>query len=468
MAVKDSEKLLQDLLTYVNKAEVRNQIDKFKEVVTLEKSNLIECWKDGYEALKKKYDNKKEQLDSGEKWDWKKGVDEAWPIIYESLSNFKNVTINSRVSDSNIIVFTSSKNDKRVYDAMKQPSVAFIGKQLGRKLTTAKDEIDAKPGAFLDSKGRPNYQSAAGASDVGLIKTSTVRLHRQGSTVGAGQYTTAMKWIEKTRFFKDFVSSDEYKTLQDKYGPLKLNYVASGTKKRGLKLSPNEDIQIDINTLRENSKKEQTDWKNIKPNLVKAIRDWALKTEIAGKKGSKSIIENTITAITLNVATSFEKQNNLKVDLISKNRKTRKKSKASISKKSDFSPKRRSVAKTRAVGVPQRSKTTRGVSSYPLQLIALLNRDIPNRVRTNMKEPALVNRTGRFSESVRVMDIIETPRGYPSIGYTYQRDPYEVFEMGNGDPRWATRNRDPRKIIDQSIREVASQYALGRFYTRRV
>ena len=63
---------------------------------------------------------------------------------------------------------------------------------------------------------------------------------------------------------------------------------------------------------------------------------------------------------------------------------------------------------------------------------------------------------------------IETPRGYPSIGYTYQRDPYEVFEMGNGDPRWATRNRDPRKIIDQSIREVASQYALGRFYTRRV
>jgi hypothetical protein len=71
MAVKDSEKLLQDLLTYVNKAEVRNQIDKFKEVVTLEKSNLVECWKDGYEALKKKYDNKKEQLDSGEKWDWR-------------------------------------------------------------------------------------------------------------------------------------------------------------------------------------------------------------------------------------------------------------------------------------------------------------------------------------------------------------------------------------------------------------
>ena len=277
-----------------------------------------------------------------------------------------------------------------------------------------------------------------------------------------------MKWIEKTKFFKNFLTSDEYKTLQDKYGPLKLNYVASGTKKRGLIISPNEDIQIDINTVRENSKKEKTDWKKIKPDLVKAIKDWALKSEIAGKKGSKSIIENTVTAITLNVATSFESKKNLKVDLVSKNRKTRKKSKASITKKSNFSPKSKSVAKVRLTGAPQRSKTTRGVSSYPLQLIALLNRDLPNRIRNNMTEPSLVNRTGRFSESVKVTDIIKTPRGYPSIGYTYQRDPYEVFEMGNGDPRWATRNRDPRKLIDRSIREVASQYALGRFYTRRV
>lgn len=466
MAVRDSEKLLENLLNYVNSKNVRDQIDKFQEIVTLEKSNLVECWKDGYNALKKKHKNK--DLNSGETWDWNKGVDDAWPLIQSSLETFRNVTINSRLSNNNTIVFTSPKNDKKVYDAMKQPSVAFIEKQLKRKLTVAQDEIDANPGKFLDNKGKANYQAAAGASDVGLIKSSTVRLHRQGSTVGAGQYITAMKWIEKTKFFKDFLTSGEYTALQDKYGPLKLNYVASGTKKRGLKISPNEEIQIDINTVRENSKKEKTDWKKIKPDLVKAIRDWALKSEIAGKKGSKSIIENTVTAITLNVSTSFEKQNNLKVDLISKNRKTRKKSKASITKKSNSSPKSKNVAKVRLTGAPQRSKTTRGVSSYPLQLIALLNRDLPNRIRNNMTEPALVNRTGRFSESVKVTDIIKTPRGYPSIGYTYQRDPYEVFEMGNGDPRWATRNRDPRKLIDQSIREVASQYALGRFYTRRV
>ena len=85
-----------------------------------------------------------------------------------------------------------------------------------------------------------------------------------------------------------------------------------------------------------------------------------------------------------------------------------------------------------------------------------------------MKAPFLENRTGRFSESVKVTDIIQTPKGHPSIGYTYQKNPYQVFEMGEGDSRWATPERDPRVLIDRSIREIAIKFAIGRFYTRRV
>ena len=83
-----------------------------------------------------------------------------------------------------------------------------------------------------------------------------------------------------------------------------------------------------------------------------------------------------------------------------------------------------------------------------------------------MREPGLVNRTGRFADSVKVTDITQTPQGFPSIGYTYQRDPYEVFEEGSGS-KWANGYRDPRTLIDKSIREIATQFALGRFYTRR-
>ena len=77
-----------------------------------------------------------------------------------------------------------------------------------------------------------------------------------------------------------------------------------------------------------------------------------------------------------------------------------------------------------------------------------------------MGEPALTNRTGQFASSVRPTDIAMTPKGFPSIGYTYQRDPYEVHEKDS--------NFDPRKLIDRSMREIAAEYAIGRFYTRRV
>ena len=103
----------------------------------------------------------------------------------------------------------------------------------------------------------------------------------------------------------------------------------------------------------------------------------------------------------------------------------------------------------------------------PLELLGLLNARLPETVRKNMQEPALVNRTGTFADSVKVTEIQKTPQGFPSIGYTYKRDPYEIFEAGSGNPR-ASVERDPRILIDRSIREVAAQFAIGRFYTRRV
>ena len=54
------------------------------------------------------------------------------------------------------------------------------------------------------------------------------------------------------------------------------------------------------------------------------------------------------------------------------------------------------------------------------------------------------------------------------MGYSYQQDPYQVFEMTRGTPPWATLDRDPRKLIDKSIREIAAQMFTGRLYTRRV
>ena len=110
----------------------------------------------------------------------------------------------------------------------------------------------------------------------------------------------------------------------------------------------------------------------------------------------------------------------------------------------------------------------RGVSSVPLELLGILNDKLPETVRRNMVPPALQDRTGRFASSVKVTEIAQTPKGFPSIGYTYDRDNYEQYEITSGSAQWASEQRDPRKLIDSSIREIAAQTALGRFFTRRV
>ena len=92
-------------------------------------------------------------------------------------------------------------------------------------------------------------------------------------------------------------------------------------------------------------------------------------------------------------------------------------------------------------------------------MIHEFNRRLPTAIIDNMGEPALVNQAGRFAASVRVVDILQTPKGFPSIGYTYQRSPYQTFETGGkqGNP-----DRDPRKLIDRTVRETAAAVCNGK------
>lgn len=127
--------------------------------------------------------------------------------------------------------------------------------------------------------------------------------------------------------------------------------------------------------------------------------------------------------------------------------------------------------KKKSVRLPTVTRTKKkSVSSgfNQLQLIGMLNSKLPEMVRRNMQYPSLQNITGTFSESVRVMNIDTTEKGFPSIAYTYDKLPYQIFEVGMGRAPWATAERDPRKLIDRSIRELATEYMTGRFYTRRV
>lgn len=130
--------------------------------------------------------------------------------------------------------------------------------------------------------------------------------------------------------------------------------------------------------------------------------------------------------------------------------------------------------KSKKAAVKKRSIRKRAVASKrgPGQtqpslfaLIGILNEKLPQTVAGNMGSPRLNNRSGRFAQSVRVVDIARTSQGYPSIGYTYQTSPYQTFEVGR---KQGSSDLDPRRLIDSSIRDIAQGMAFGRFYTRRL
>ena len=84
-----------------------------------------------------------------------------------------------------------------------------------------------------------------------------------------------------------------------------------------------------------------------------------------------------------------------------------------------------------------------------------------------MGPASLVNRTGRFSESAAITGVEQTKQGYLTLVYSYLRSPYDVFDPTLGAKPWNIPSRDPNTIIKKSVRDIAKDLAIGRFYLRR-
>tara|TARA_B100001093_G_C26774535_1_gene991733 strand:+ start:43 stop:1545 length:1503 start_codon:yes stop_codon:yes gene_type:complete len=107
-----------------------------------------------------------------------------------------------------------------------------------------------------------------------------------------------------------------------------------------------------------------------------------------------------------------------------------------------------------------------------LKLTTLINKRLPAEVRRNMGRPALINRTGNFSNSVQLLNINQAKTGLTG-DYTYTRSGggsipgqsgvYQTFENSG---RWPT-GYNPKDLITKSIRNLAVQYTKQRFVQLR-
>ena len=123
---------------------------------------------------------------------------------------------------------------------------------------------------------------------------------------------------------------------------------------------------------------------------------------------------------------------------------------------------KRNASGSKTSGAQKHAATT----SHPLALKEMINAVLPDEILKNMGSPALNNRTGRFRNSAQVTNALVGPRGGVNIEYTYMRNPYETFEPGGA---MGSTQRDPRKLIGNTIKEIAQEIMGKKFIrTRRV
>jgi hypothetical protein len=109
---------------------------------------------------------------------------------------------------------------------------------------------------------------------------------------------------------------------------------------------------------------------------------------------------------------------------------------------------------------PTRLQDTRGRFQSVVNLQALISAQLTAKVVANMREPRLVNRSGRFANSVELKALAyDNRRNTVNAFLSYMKYPYQTFEPGY---KQGSTQRDPRALIVKSVREVASMLTIAR------
>lgn len=408
----------------------------------------------------------------------KKIAKEVWNGYIDSY-NSKN-KYKARLEEGNVVFWQASLNDQ----AIKQPLFDVVIKHLNEK----QYRDFTRQTQFLHKEGTTVGLATADILRQGLSSGITNQQARKGGNLRTGAITDAMinkatkATINKT-FSKQKLSAFRdagEKAIESILNALNIGWesveeigetptsVSGYTKNIVMKgtIGP---------TLLNKPGKEPEDWKNLGPRVAAALTEEFRKDpkiaklidEAASMPPKEKVLRQAAVIIANNIEKRTKKTKNVKID-IKVDRPDKAKSDTSKLKSGKKTKIKRGKLVVGRMALPKLQAPKRKVQQSainPLGIIKILNNQIEAQVLKNMVPPRLENQTGRFAQSVKVVDVVNTGRGFASIGYTYDKYPYQVFETGH---RQGTTERDPRHLIDKSIREIAAEMALGRFYTRRI
>lgn len=438
MAKQNIDNLMKEAVKVASDTWARSGVDKSNQLVTVTDHNLREAFKEAFSKSHQKEFPGKEIPFSDPDAVFRKAGNAARKALIKHLKNPRTGSNLHKDTTKHKVVFTQGRAIRTPFRIMKQAGANYLNKEL--------KEVGAKP---LSDKQHQD------------INLGMQRLH-QGVTVGVARLKKVIDMLEGDELGSKFFSSEIGITFVRKFGDVLAKFEL-------VKVGGKDTIRYvgDVNVLVQRKGKnfagsDHNDWKKVSEHLNKALAKWLKSKDIARIPGSKTVEQESIELTEMRVMQQLTKGAFVKAITPIKNAK-------STSKKGSSKKRSNKVSSDKNVKARVAAKVTvgslGGSAAAPLALVALINKQLPNVLAKNMVEPRLVNQTGTFLNSVEATDMVFTRKGFPSIGYTYDKFPYQTFEVGFNQ---GSLQRDPRKLIDTSIREIAAQFAIGRIYTRRL
>lgn len=331
------------------------------------------------------------------------------------------------------------------------------------------DNIKRKVGVLFNELSGKDSQLVTGRVNKGQKRKDAVGEHighgEFGHAVSTTKVFAAESVLKTSTSINKYSSSDSYKKLETAITQYKKRMKINLDTKHYQEVSPRGGLRKEYTAILSSQDAQENLKDSVNEKAALSELRKSVKEEykfLLHQEGSDTLYEATEDHLNSKLASA-------KSATFKGKRKPKRFSKTSgKGRKSKQVEIKNSVQIISGVGAVKAKRTkapVRGIASNPLALIAEFNKRLPNALAKNMQSPALNYRTGRFASSVRVTDVVITPQGFPSFGYTYGKNPYQTFEPGfaQGDI-----DRDPRKLINKTMREIAADFAIGRFFTRRV
>lgn len=450
MAKRNVQSLLDKIIAESQKdSKVRAEVNKKVHVYTVDLKTL---WKEVVDQLEGKYARKGGQrlsLSPEEVKQIKKASIDYFnnikkEVYTESSGAFKVDTLFSGPTSFRVRIESVSGNAsvfRNFISKVRREPLKQLRKQVYETLRDS-----GKMNAEVRSRVFGTSQTSGGLLDPGHAIGTSITENRIGSYIldlEAMAKSSSRRSTKGTNPLMDVVAAVKNNPRLDHLKSINFSVVYVG--EQGVDHNRNAQAvqeQILINSLRKQIKQavETTDWGNFRTSSSGNEMISSRLIQTAKKRGAKV-------------------SNNKKLDLKNTKAKGTIKQTLEVSGTND-----------RGVNISTKEKSFESSTSEARNwssLLPIINTKLTPRVMSNMKFPSLVNRTGTFAGSAKVVAVETTREGFPSFVYNYERDPYDVFDRTLGRAPWNTPERDPKAIIDKSLREILRELAIGRFYTRR-